>query len=306
MTLSDILALPDGTKFGPTPLLVTECKTALTKAKKEFLNLTVCDQTGSNTSPLWDNVLEYREMLPPGTIAEITGVKSSYNDKAQLNFKGIHPAMPGLYAVGDFIPSYDIEHEKFEILHAIRTLPKPWCSILDYAFGLDDYLGVASQAGQWQRFIECPAAKTHHGNRVGGLVAHTCGVLRIVDAVIALYPTLASIADTDRLRFLAIFHDYGKMWEYTWATGIGYRDDALVDHRVTGPMFFEKFCDAVHADITWADKQKVMASLASHHGFYGEKQPVSPEDHLLFLADMMESKIQEAFDALAAMGVAAA
>jgi hypothetical protein len=37
MTLSDILALPDGSKFGPVPLLITECKTALTKAKADMM-----------------------------------------------------------------------------------------------------------------------------------------------------------------------------------------------------------------------------------------------------------------------------
>ena len=307
MNLSEILALPEGSPFGPQPFLVVDNKPAVTKAEKKYLLLTISDSTASTTSPIWNDVPK-RTDIKKGDFVEISGTIDSYNGKPQLKFGSIRVVQENL-SISDFVPSYQISEKQIDLmLNTIHGLADPWNGILYEAFDLIE--GCTSDQGgeMWQKFLQCPAAKSHHGNRIGGLFLHTLGVLKIIGRIKMLFPDIVTLGlvDMDRLQFLAIFHDYGKMYEYEWETGVGYRDDACVDHRVTGPVFFQKFCqDADEVNLRagrgligppWAERQLVFRSLASHHGFYGEKQPVTLEDHLLFLADMVEVKIQEALD----------
>ena len=66
------------------------------------------------------------------------------------------------------------------------------------------------------RFFECPASRSskHHCFR-GGLASHTCEVLLIATASAAQHMRLGDKVDFLVLAVAAIWHDYGKMEEYT-------------------------------------------------------------------------------------------
>lgn len=301
-TIADVLAMPTGAIVRGLRARVASISRDFTKSQKVFLRLDLNDKTGTLSSNVFDNVEQVDAFVKNGGIVEIDAVRDEFNGKPQLKFKAIRPVADGEYNLDDFIPAYVVPADDLEFLAGtIFSLEDPWASILEHAFGLGVHASP-DRTHLWTDFITAPAAKRHHGNKLGGLVLHTIGVLRVIDSVLASrsYPGIADLVNVDRLRFLAIFHDYCKMWDYVWKTGIAWNDETKVDHRTMGIVAFERFVADLNLDLPYAERQLVIYSLAAHHGAMGELQPKSLEDWLLHLADFIDAKVVEATDAAAA------
>lgn len=304
-TIADVIALPIATPFHGLRVQVATVGRDFTKTQKLFLKLDLNDATGVISSPVFDNVEQYDRFLKPGIVVEVDGIREAFNNKPQIRYKAIRPLAEGSYDLAEFIPAYAIpDADVAYFLDTVAGLAEPWKTLAEYAFGLGAY---TFRDHLWKDFLQAPAAKTYHGNKLGGLFLHTVGVLRNVDAFLAspsYHPLIGEIVNADRLRFLAMFHDYGKMKDYVWKNGIGWNEDTLLDHRWAGIVAFEEIVEVMKVPLDYKDRQVVAYSLASHHGASGEKQPKSLEDWLLHLADCIDARVVEATDAFLAKGAA--
>ena len=78
-----------------------------------------------------------------------------------------------------------------------------------------------------RKLSRAPAGIKNHHAYLGGLLEHTAEVLKLCDALLALYPEI----DADLLRTGALLHDIGKVREYRWDNEIEYTDEGqLVGH----------------------------------------------------------------------------
>lgn len=306
MTLLEILAQPTGSRFTRLPVLIGSAQSRQTKDRKDYLQLSLCDKSGTTETPLWSDVLVTceRRLLCPGAVISVSGTISTFNGDPQLKISLVDLLPSDQVDMAALVPSYEIDQEDMDLLlQSIEDLREPWRGILKMALTLPDLDRDFTPLSfpTWTAFVTAPAAKSHHGNKLGGLFLHTSGVLKNVGAIIGLYPQLDAVIDQDRLLFLAIFHDIGKVYDYTWETGIAWRPETKVDHRFSGMTLFRQCCEALGNPLSYADQQIVLYSLLSHHGQFGEKQPESIEDWLLHLADMIDAKVVAATDAIPAV-----
>lgn len=302
MTIAELLATENGQPFTGLRALVVNATSDLTKSQKTYWKLELSDNTGRIESPWWNPL---PTGVATGIAVSVAGVREEFNGKPQIKFKSMTPLADGTYTLGEFVPAYTItDDDILYFVDAVDRLSEPWKAIAAHAFGA--FTRYTNEA--WQSFVSAPAAKSYHGNKLGGLFLHTVGVLRNVEAMLAnpsYAAAVGAVVNADRLRFLAMFHDYGKQFDYVWHTGIAWNPDTLLDHRYSGITAFERICDELHIDMPYAERQIVARAIACHHGEYGgDVKPKSVEEWWLHLADMIDGKFVTAADALDAAGTA--
>ena len=139
-----------------------------------------------------------------------------------------------------------------------------------------------------------PAAQKLHHAEKGGLLHHTSTMLRLAEAVCAVYPTL----DSDLLAAGVILHDLCKMSEMN-SDEMGVVTDYTVEgmllgHLVEGVSEIQAICDEVGVD----EELKLMLShmILSHHDlpeFGSPKPPMFPEAEILHEIDLMDARMYE-------------
>ena len=137
------------------------------------------------------------------------------------------------------------------------------------------------------------ASRLHHAER-SGLLHHTSTMLKMADAVCAVYPTL----DSDLLAAGVILHDLCKITEITAdESGVASdysREGQLLGHLVQGVSEIQAVCDEVGVD----GELKLMLShmILAHHDLpeYGSpKPPMFPEAEILHEIDLMDARMYE-------------
>ena len=139
-----------------------------------------------------------------------------------------------------------------------------------------------------------PAAfRLHHAVR-GGLLWHTLSILKLAQAVAALYPEV----NADLLFAGVILHDIDKLTEYDVpATGLasGYTlKGNLVGHLVGGAVYIEH--KAQEAGLPYETLLLLQHMLISHHGvpeFGVAKMPMFLEAEILAELDLLDARINE-------------
>ena len=180
--------------------------------------------------------------------------------------------------------------------------PQPASEMLDYILNrVDAFRDSELKELVLTRLEECgdklnyyPAAsKLHHAER-SGLLHHTSTMLRLAEAVCAVYPTL----DSDLLAAGVILHDLCKMSEMN-SDEMGVVTDYTVEgmllgHLVEGVSEIQAICDEVGVD----EELKLMLShmILSHHDlpeFGSPKPPMFPEAEILHEIDLMDARMYE-------------
>lgn len=150
-----------------------------------------------------------------------------------------------------------------------------------------------------ERFLKCTAAKSRHQAYEGGLVVHTCEVLDI--AVFMTTPTcLDKVTSVDVITAAAIFHDYGKIYDYVKletpvvdakgnTISFDYTSHAdKITHLARSYAEFMKLADKYKLDEKLRDE--ISHCILAHHGrkeWGSPVEPKSPEAYALHFADMM-------------------
>ena len=140
------------------------------------------------------------------------------------------------------------------------------------------------------------AAKSHHDNCVGGLLAHTYRVVCNVGYLLNQYPNLAVGKNQDEVDLLyigALVHDIGKLDEMHF--GEYSRLGNILGHRYLGINRLNKKMIVENYSEDWYDR--LVSIIIQHHGEYGEecKTLVS---YVVHKADIMDSDFASIVEAL--------
>jgi 3'-5' exoribonuclease len=247
-----------------------------------FLQLTLCDRTGSVRAICWDGVAERAPLAQPGAIVSVRG---DYRDDprygATLTIREIRVAQPGEYDLGDLAPAPDAPIERLEadLRELIATVQNPQLREL-----LDRFFGDGS--ARWARFREAPAAKHYHQAYRGGLLDHTLSVGQAVNAVASAFAGV----DRDVAVTGALLHDIGKTEAYN--------DDPLaIDLTDAGRLHGEIPLGyyMVRREIEAIDgfdpgaAQAILHIVLSHHGTLENGSPVVPATREATLVHMIDN-----------------
>lgn len=264
--------------------MVKEKTLAVAKNGKPYMNLKFMDKSGEVDGKVWDNVDELDKIFKKGDFVQMRGTASLYMGKMQLVAKEIKRLDDDGVNLADFVPVSPIplDDMKAELADVVSSLTNPHLKALMELFCNDAEFMAA--------YCKAPAAKGMHHVYIGGLLEHSLSVVRLVDAIVPLYPGL----NRDLLVVGALLHDVGKVAELSYERAFEYTDEGrLLGHITIGvEMLSERIArlDDFPAELSLLLKH----FLLSHHGQYdfgSPKRPKTVEATILHYLDDMDSKI---------------
>ena len=132
----------------------------------------------------------------------------------------------------------------------------------------------------------CPAAKKFHEPVRGGLAKHTWEVVSLLCNQVLFRKNL----DFDVVLFSALYHDLGKVREYTddmnWAP-----EGRLVSHAVICLEILAQFTASRHTAIDNKTLRHIRHCIEAHHGAFSSVKPLTREALAVHHADYMMSAI---------------
>lgn len=264
--------------------MVKDKTLAVAKNGKPYMNLKFMDKSGEIDGKLWDNVDELDKTFQKGDFVRIRGTGSLYMGKMQLVAKEVTRLEEDAVDLADFVPvsPVPLSEMRAELARVITSLTNPYLKALMQSFQADPAFMAA--------YCKAPAAKGMHHVYLGGLLEHSLSVVRLVDAVVPLYPGL----NRDLLVVGALLHDLGKVAELSYDRAFEYTDEGrLIGHITIGvEMLTERIATILDFPRELAMLLKHM--LLSHHGQYdygSPKRPKTVEATILHYLDDMDSKI---------------
>lgn len=146
-----------------------------------------------------------------------------------------------------------------------------------------------------ERFKVEFAAKSHHDNCKGGLLAHTYKMVSLMSSVMAQYPALVSKAGVrdgemcDLLYVGALLHDIGKTVEMNFGV---YQPVSVVTHSYLGAEFIQKHKEAIISAYNEEWYYYLISIILEHHGEWGER-PKTVVAKVVHLADVFDASLTE-------------
>ena len=265
--------------------LCKQKNSAVTKNGKEYLNVTLCDKTGSISAKIWEPNSMAIGDFEVNDYVDIYGKVSSFNSALQLTIDKAFIAKEGSYDPKDYLPvsKRDLKEMWEELIGFVKSIEAPYYKAL--------LVKIFSDEGFAESFRNHSAAKVVHHGFVGGLLEHTLSVARICDFLSSQYDTL----NRDLLVTAAILHDIGKVKELSSFPLNDYTDEGqLLGHIVIGLNMISKEADLI-PDFPEVKKNELLHLIASHHGsleFGSPKVPALIEAVALSYADNIDAKIE--------------
>ena len=192
--------------------LLRRVESRRTKGGKPYLDLVLADRSGTIKGKVWEEALQKCSgPLAACDFVAITGEVEAYQGSPQVNLDFID-TVDRLRARGrplqDFDPellipitSFNREELWQELLELVDSNISP--PLHDLVLGL--LLRYQAQ------FLEWPGAEFYHHAYLGGLLEHTCSVVRHALRALEVYREL----NPDLVLAGAILHDLGKIKELT-------------------------------------------------------------------------------------------
>lgn len=268
------------------PFLLREKVVSATRAGRLMLRVTLADQSGSIPGVFFDVPAHVVESLVVGRGVEVTGRVGEYRGQMQIQIERIVPTE--LTDLESYLPTAsrplpEMEAE-FDALRQSVTDPD-LKRLLELIFGDPEV---------YRAFTRAPAAKYYHHACVGGLLAHTLAVVRLVLTACDLYPDL----DRDLMLTVALLHDVGKIRAYDAVSFDLTEEGSLWTHLYMGASWVE------HAIAQLPDfdpdlRLRVVHAILAHHGKLEHGSPVLPmtlEAIVLHGADHLDAHVQGALD----------
>lgn len=264
-----------------------------TKGGKDYLSLTLQDSSGNISVNVWDGWSGLHKEMLVGNIFRVSGViDKPYQDRPQIKISKadfVAESFAEYTGTKEFSPSYNVSDIHIQYMRdTINSLEEKYQQVANHMF----------TQRVWEDFIKCPAAKKHHGAKMGGLLVHTIAVAENVRSIYARYslqgsiiPDVSSLMNLDRLLFMALIHDIGKIFEYVWIPAIDYRKENQISHIYHAVHMLIEANNKCNKIIDEAELQTICFSLISHHGEYGEVKPKNLEDWILHIADLTDAHL---------------
>jgi 3'-5' exoribonuclease len=264
--------------------LVGEKQVLKDKKGKAYLNMNLSDKSGSLNARMWDKVDDVINKFDSGDFVEVKGHVQVYQNKKQIVVHIIKKINPQEVNVQDFVPS------------GITAPNEVFNEVLDYVNNIENeqiksiLLSTLNDIELKPLILKIPAAKTIHHAYIGGLIDHILSICKLMKNVSEIYPSL----DKDLLIFGAIYHDIGKVKEFSLDQGIQYSTEG----RLVGHMAIAlEILDSKIRELNSFDeelKHVLKHIILSHHGKleYGSpKRPKFLEAVVVSMIDELDSRI---------------
>lgn len=233
--------------------LIQEMKQGTASNGSPFVSVTLADRTGSIECKRWDCTLEGLAPFKAGMLAHADLEVKDYKGKTSGALWNI---VETTFAdMRDFIKAS--EHDPEEM----------WTSFKAYLEGFEHHHFLAIAADLFDEtstaaFRISPAATSmHHGFR-HGLLEHTLQMLQIADALLKM-PSFSEL-NRDLCMFGIMFHDFGKIYEYSTDPGYKKRlEGVLVGHI---PMVAARILESCNAaGVPAMVRDHMMHVVLAHH-----------------------------------------
>jgi 3'-5' exoribonuclease len=265
----------------------------LTRANKQYLDITLLDKTGTVSGKMWD-MPENATSLVDGGFVNAVFLVSSYNDQIQIDVKGIAPLSSDALSLeekAELIPCIDGDPEQLysDLISIMESLTTP-----EYKSLVLDVLNSSKE-----QYISIPAAKSVHHAEIGGLLLHSLEVVKIIMDLHHAMPYF----DKELCIIAGALHDIGKIKEFTLGeTGL------VADYSPKGQLLGHIFMGAEElgplAIQHGFDEERAMLlqhMILSHHGqpdFGSAIRPLTLEAFILHEADDISAKSHVYMDAI--------
>lgn len=244
--------------------LIKDAQAKTTKTNSQYLALTFSDQSGELSGNLWDATAEQVAAFQPGVVVELTGKRSSYQGRPQVEIQAL--ALAPEKRPEDFVPQAP------ESVADMKDALRPFFTAIQEPTWHQIVVALVAQHGE--KFFTSPAAKTNHHAFAGGLAYHTLSILRLAEAVCDLYPAL----NRELLYAGAILHDLGKTLELSGAVATRYTlAGQLVGHISLLDGEIVATCQAQQLDPNSEAVVLLRHLILSHHGLLEYGSPVRPQ-----------------------------
>ena len=265
-----------------TPMLVSQVKEGVTVSKAPYVSITFQDNTGTIEGKLWDVKPHQKEVLKLGSIVMVKAEVLKYRGNLQLRVVDVKEADTSSIDISEFVVTgliarNDLEKEVYEAIASIENTE------------LQRLVTALLKENEEQFFRHAAAAKNHH-EFVSGLATHVVGMLRIGNAICALYPML----NRDLLIAGILVHDMGKMIELT----DGVVPEYTMEGKLLGHISIMQAKVAKVAEELQIDDECVLLlrhMILSHHGEYEFGSPVLPmipEAEVLHIIDNLDARME--------------
>lgn len=267
--------------------LVKAAEVKVTNTNKNYLDLTLVDQTGEINAKLWDHNSEEGPQYLPNTLVKVKGTVNEWQNRLQLKIEKIRAATDedGL-TISNFVPSAPCSPEFMyaEILGYIDKIKN------QDMHNIVERIVTANK----EKLLLYPAAKQNHHAVRSGLMYHIMTMLQMGEKASEVYTGL----NRDLLFSGIILHDIAKTAEMN-ASELGIVSEytiegELLGHIIQGIKMIEQTGIEVGAD------QEVSLLLQhmilSHHyepEFGSPKRPMIPEAELLHYLDMIDARMYD-------------
>jgi len=267
--------------------LIKTVEQKITAKGAVYLDMNIMDASGEINAKFWDFRPGVHGPFNPNDLVKVRGTISVYNGVDQFRVERIRVTDErDNIRMEDFVPSAPQSGE--EMLAEVRGVVNNFSNTK-----LRDLLNHILGEREEQLLYWPGAFRLHHAVR-GGLLWHTLAILRMAQAVAALYPEL----NADLLFTGVILHDIEKLAEYEvpstgLATGYTLRGN-LVGHLAGGAAYVER--KAKEVDLDEETSILLQHMLISHHGepeFGAAMRPMFLEAEVLAQLDLLDARIDE-------------
>ena len=246
----------------------------------------IADKTGEIEAINWDVPNDRVEKLSKIEFARVQGyiTKKKSDGTLQATVSSLTETPPLELDYSDYLPQSkkDLDELMNIVYSNIESIKNIYLKKLLKAF-FDDQEFV-------EKFKKAPAATKVHQPYLGGLLEHTCNLVKICETMGDIYKEI----NREFLITMALLHDIGKIREYTYDRVIEYTDEGkLLGHIAIGLEMIDqkiKNLNNFPPDLELMIKH----TLLSHHGrfeFGSPKLPSILTAIALHYADEIEAKI---------------
>ncbi len=250
----------------------------------QFVSLELGDFSGRIPAIWWEPDHFALTELETGMVVKVRGVVTEYKGRLQLTIDRLRLARPGEYELEQILPHSPIAIEKRQarILALVEKIQNGYIKALaERFFGEEAFFDA---------YLRAAAGKLWHHAYIGGLSEHSANVAQLCLDVSAHYRFL----DKDLLIFGGLFHDAGKVEQYSIDTVIEYTDSGrLVGHLCLADQWICERAAGIEA-FPRSLLTKVRHVILSHHGELEYASPVvpqMPEAFVLYYCDELDSKM---------------
>jgi len=249
-----------------------------------YMQLEFGDRTGHIPGRVWDATQELADSFQADDFVRVKGRVETYQNKLQVVVGSIERRPETEVDVTDFLPTTnkDVGEMFARVIEIAKTVKHPGLRKLLGSFLKDEEIA--------DKFRRAPAATSYHHAFIGGLLEHTLGICEMALSVADRYPDL----DRDMLITGVIFHDIGKIEEFSYDRSFTYTDSGeLLGHLYIGARMIEERSAGIE-ELSPDTVQALVHLILSHHGAYeyqSPKLPMTAEALAVHHLDNLDAKI---------------